>query len=229
MSRFGNFTSSSIWNLMTNDKSGKRFGKPALTYIAEKRLEIRLGRNLQKEQGGRPTSWGSFIEERVFDMLPLDYKYQSDKRYSHPTLEHWTGAPDMLTAIKVCDIKCPYSIKEFCEKSDIMLAADPELLKKERPAEFWQLVSNAILTERSVAELIIYCPYQSELSDIKEMANNYMGDQNKISWLNWVEDEELPYLIDGNHYQNLCSFEFEVLDKYVSELTNRVKMAIDLL
>jgi len=47
-----------------------------------------------------------------------------------------------------------------------------------------------------------------------------MGDQNKISWLNWVEDDELPYLIDGNHYQNICSFEFEVLDKYVSESTH---------
>jgi hypothetical protein len=238
MSRYGNFTSSNIYKLMSNGKKAGELGKPALTYIEEKRWEIKLGRNMQKEQGGRPTSWGTYIEARVYEMLSTDYILQSDVRYSHKTIEHWTGAPDMVRILTpvVCDIKAPYSLKVFCRKADIILKNDLEAFKDEFPENYWQLVSNAILIESvtgkpiNTAELIIYLPYLKELIEIKEDIQHLDEvDKNKVAWLNWANDDELPYLIEGNYYKNLYVFQFEIPSEDKQLLTERVKFAVSLL
>jgi len=193
--RCGNFTSSSIYLLMSEGKTKGTFGKPALTYIEDKAYEIKLGRNLQKERSARPTSFGLLVEPRVHYLLDTTYILQSDLRYTHEELERWTGAPDMLTETKVCDIKVPFSLKVFCRKADIMISNDVEALKKEFPENYWQLVSNGILTGKNIAELIIYCPYLKELIEIKEDLINYEGNANDVAWINWADDSELPYLI----------------------------------
>lgn len=201
--RHGNFTSSNIYKLMSdgsrdmtpeeiaehrklNPKSKAKkikdgLGVAALTYIKQKKREIDLGRNLQKEGGGRPTSWGNLVEKRVHELLPWEYNLQSDVRYVHEELERWTGSPDMLTDDKVCDIKCPFSLDVYCDKADIMVKNDLEALKSDFPDNYWQLVSNAILTERNQAELIIYCPYMKELIQIHEMVQNYEGNKNEVA------------------------------------------------
>ena len=226
--RYGNFTSSSIWMLMTNGRAKGEIGKPAQTYIKHKNREILLGRNLQKERTARPTSWGNLVEPRVHYLLDTSYILQSDLRYTHEELTRWTGAPDMLTDTKVCDIKCPYSIDVFCDKADIIIANDLEALKKDFPENYWQLVSNGILTGKNIAELIIYCPYLKELVDIKTELANYEGDQNDVAWINWAKDEELPYLIEGNYYKNLYKFEFEIPEEDKQALYDRVKLACSL-
>lgn len=227
--RVGNFTSSSIHLLMTNDRTKAALGKPALTYIKQKSREIKLGRNLQKERSSRPTSWGKLVERRVYELLPLDYTLQSDLRYVHEQIERWTGAPDMLTTTKVCDIKCPFSLDVYCDKADIMIANDVEALKKEFPENYWQLVSNGILTGKNIAELIIYCPYVKELLEIKEDLVNYEGDANEVAWINWAKDDELPYLIEGNYYKNLYKMEFVIPEEDKQALYERVKLAVSML
>lgn len=224
--RVGNFTSSRIYFLMTNGKNKGELGKPALTYIEDKNYELKLGRNLQKERSARPTSWGKLVEPRVHFILDTSYILQSDVRYTHSELSRWTGAPDMLTETKVCDIKAPFSLKVYCRKADIMMANDVEALKKEFPDNYWQLVSNGILTDRKVAELIIYCPYVRELIDIKESLNDYDGNPNDVAWINWAEDGELPYLIEGKYYKNLYKMEFEIPEEDKQALYDRVKLAI---
>ena len=114
--RKGTFSSSQVYRLMANGRAKDSIGAPFHSYVEEVIMEVELQRPLQKEQNGKPTSWGTFVESRVFDLLPLDYIYQSEQRYQHETLTQWTGAPDMLTKTKVCDIKCPYSIKEYVRK-----------------------------------------------------------------------------------------------------------------
>ena len=225
--RTANFTSSSIYLLMSNGKEKDSFGKPAITYIKGKQRELLLGRNLQKERSARPTSWGKFVESRVFNLLPTEYILQSDHRDIHPDFERWTGAADMITTDKVCDIKAPFSLSVYCDKADIMIANDLEALKKEFPENYWQLVSNSILTCKPIAELIIYCPYLKELIEIKEDLPNYEGNMNDVAWINWAEDEELPYLIEGKYYKNLYKMEWEVSSEDKDALTDRVKRAIE--
>ena len=222
--RNGLFTSSSIHLLTSKGTAKDSFGKPALTYIAEKRMEIRLGRSLNSDKSSRPTSWGNLVEQRVFDLLPMDYKYQSDERYKHETLP-FSGAPDMITDTKVCDIKCPFTLKSFCEQVDTF--KDWEDWKALKPEYYWQLVSNAILTEKNIGEIIIYCPYKSELLEIREMCANYLGDQNKIAWVNWASDDELPYLKDGGYYKNINIMSFEIPDEDKEFLINRIKLATE--
>ena len=227
LNRVGNFTSSSIHLLMSDGKAKGTLGKPALTYIQDKNIELKLGRNLQKERSSRPTSFGKLVEARVFNLLSTEYTLCSDHRFYHPLYSRWNGCPDMLTENIVCDIKVPFNIKIFTQKADIMIANDVEALKKEFPENYWQLVSNSILTGKPIAELIIYCPYLRELIEIKEDLPNYEGNMNDVAWINWAEDEELPYLIEGNYYKNLYKMEWEVSAEDKDALTDRVKRAIE--
>lgn len=72
--RFGRFTSSEVYKLMSSGKAKGSFGKPALTYIEEKNMERRLGRGLNVEQNARPMTWGSLLEGYVFDKLGMEYR-----------------------------------------------------------------------------------------------------------------------------------------------------------
>lgn len=225
--RVGNFSSSQIHKLMKTGRGPEGFGAAALTYIEEKQMEMRLGRAITSETNAKPTNWGIFIEGRVFDLLPIEYRLESTTRLSHPSIEHWTGAPDCLTETTVVDIKSPYTLKSFCQSVDSF--GDIEKFKAAKPEYYWQLVSNAILTEKNLAELIVYVPYKDELEAIRELASNHDGDQNKIAFLNWATDEELPYLIPGNHYENLNVFQFEIPIEDKDILTNTVLKAIRLL
>jgi len=118
MSRAGNFSSSSIHKLMTTGRGEHGFGAPALTYINEKRMEMRLGRQLTNETNAKPTSWGTLMELYVFDQIGIKYKLKHKERYLHPTIKHWTGCPDVVSAGEVGDIKCPFTLKSFCETVD---------------------------------------------------------------------------------------------------------------
>lgn len=221
--RNGKFTSSSIHFLMKNGRGGK----PSVQterYIEEKRMERRLGRSLNSDISARPTIWGSVVEKRLYSLLdPFEYEYCSNQTVTHPEINVWAGTPDFLTKERVCDGKCPYTLKSFCEMADIAIANDAEKLKSDVPEYYWQLVSNAILTGRKQAELIIYCPYKSELDAIRDMVNDADDfDQNKVAWIYFSNDEDLPYLIDGQYYNNKYSLVFDVPSEDVESLTSAV-------
>lgn len=224
--RNGKFTSSSIHFLMKNGKGGR----PSLQterYIEEKRMELRLGRQLNSAGSARPTTWGSAVERRLHSLLdPFEYEYCSSQTILHPEIDVWAGTPDFLTVDRVCDGKCPYTMKSFCELSDIALSGDVQRLKNDFPEYYWQLVSNAILTNRSKAELIIYCPYKSELDAIRDMINDADDfDQNEVAWIYFSKDKDLPYLLEGNYYTNINRLVFDVPSEDVESLTEAVLVA----
>lgn len=222
--RHGNFSSSSIWKLMEIDKQGG-FGKPAKTYIKAKQREIALGRAVTNNTSSRETSWGHLVEKRAFDLLDTKYRLVSKERLVHPTISRWNGMPDTYYDGVVADIKCPFTLTAFCDKLEA-LAAGTETYKKEFPEDYWQLVSNSILTGVSKAEAIIYVPYKDEIEIIREMVQQFDGDQNKVAWLNWAYVDELPYLIEGMKYKNLNVIQFEVPKSDKEALTERVKLAV---
>lgn len=232
-SRVANFSSSQMYRLMSEGRAKDSIGKPFFTYVDEVKMEERLGRALQKESGGRPTSYGTFMEWYLFQYRGgddfLKYTYQPDLRYTHEELSRWTGCPDMKTKDTVNDIKCPYSIKEYANKADILISGDLDKLKHEYPENYWQLGSNSILTGLPNTELTIFCPYESEWKNIREAMAAYTGDQNKIAWMNWADISELPYLIEGNYYEDKYSMSWEFPENDKQALYDRVKYAISLL
>src|SRR3990167_4171032 len=214
LERHGTFSSSSIWKLMTTDRSGTNFGAPALKYIRQLQHELNLGRALNKEVVSRATAWGNLCEQRVHDILPMGYSLVSKERLFHPTIQNYSGAPDLIKELTVADAKCPFSLEVFCDK--IKALENIEIYKKEFPEDYWQHISNAILLENNGTpithfEAIIYVPYKSELEEVRELSRNFDGEkQNQFAFINWSEDNELPYLIEGGHYKNINIIRFPV-------------------
>lgn len=231
--RIGFFTSSRIGDLMTKARDGKSFGAPALTLISEKNMEIKLGRSLNSEISSKYTSWGKLVENRVFDILGTEYTPMFSETLIHPSIAHWSGSPDGLKnddGKTVFDVKCPNTLKSFCELVDCKTIEEVRDNHKEGDTYFWQIVSNAILTGSNYGELLVYCPYQSELEAIRELAHNWDGDnQNQFAFINWASDDELPYLIEGNHYKNLNIIRWEIDEADKIALTERVIAAGNLL
>src|SRR6267154_5796646 len=198
--RHGNLTSSEIAAIMKTGKVKGSFGQPALTYIEEKNFERRLGRSIESESSARPLSWGKLVEGRVFDLLGLEYQLVSKETIAHPTISYWAGSPDANKFDEgktVIDIKSPITLKSFCQLVDPLykdlsgMDAINYVRNEHKDGDkyYWQLVSNSILTESKFAELIVYCPYQSELQPIRDRAS-HMDDpkQYQFIWINNASD-----------------------------------------
>ncbi len=227
MERFGNFSSSEIWKLTTLDKSGKSFGKPALTYIKEKAFEKLLERPLSNYSKSKETGWGNICELQAFNLLGIEYKLVSKERIAHTEIANWNGMPDNIRQDRdntiVGDIKCPFTLKSFIEQM-IAHREGIESYKKEFSEYYWQLVSNAILTNSNKIECILYVPYFSELNEIRKMADMY-----NYTFLNYLSDEEIPYLLDGGKFKNINSFVYDLDKNDVDFLTQKVIEANNLL
>ena len=228
VNRVGRFTSSEIWKLTKKDRTGKGFGSPALTYIQEKKYERKLGRSLSTEVDARPLTWGKLNEAKAFELLGIEYQLVSDKTITHKDYpDYWSGSPDAVKDGVVIDLKCPYTLKSFCQLYE---ANTKELLINETQngeAYYWQLVSNAILTGVDKAELIIYCPYEEELETIKQEADLY-----GYKWIANANNEQLPYLICNsilNDYNNIKVIDLDIPQEDKDFLNECVVKAIDLL
>lgn len=208
------------------------FGKPAISYIKEKNRERKLGRSLSNDANARPLSWGQLVEKRVLnDILGMEYRTCSQETIVHPTISCWAGSPDAEKFIQtkkdaVVDVKCPMTLSSFCDFVDSFEKGGVSLFREEHAdgeKYYWQLVSNAILLGVDFAELIVYCPYQRELEEIRELASSVdSADQFKYLWIYNAQDEELPHLIEGKYYKNLYIFRFEISASDKLFLTNRI-------
>ena len=229
--RIGNFTSSEIAALMTTGKQVEGFGIASMTYIEEKNMEFLLGRSIKDEVNSKPISWGNLLEPRVFELLGLEYNYSSKETHFHPIIPYWAGSPDGVKHVKdktVFDIKCPMTLKSFIKLVLPLYVAvenglsGNEVIKMVRDgftykgvnfgankaAEdyYYQLVSNACILDCSHAELIIYMPFQSELAAIKQLADG----NPTCYWMNFIGENEIPFLNDGGFFNNLNVIRFEV-------------------
>lgn len=213
VARNGNFSSSKIFNLLKLAKDQVNFGAPALTYIQEKKYERKLKRSISTDAETRPTLWGKFLEPRVHELLGMEYEHTNDVTLIHPKYPFWVGSPDFLDrkAKVVSDSKCPQP-KAFCELVD-NCSKGVQVFKKEHENYYWQLVSNALITDSEFIELIVYMPYESELPEIREEAENFDGlDQYKYRFIAESTKHQLAYLPDDSEYKNLNIFRFP-LDK----------------
>jgi len=222
--RIGNFTSSKIGALMSTGKQAHGFGVPAITYIKERNFERKLGRAISAESNARPLAWGKLLEKRVFDLLGLEYILCSHETIIHPTIEYWSGSPDARKDDgTVCDVKCPETLKSFCILSECKTIDDVRQNHDKGEEYYWQLVSNAVLTNSNKAELIVYMPYLSELQEIRDLCFSVPPDEAyKYYWIANGNDEELPYLPDGCFYKNMHVISFDVPEADKELLKERV-------
>jgi hypothetical protein len=248
--RAGRFTSSEIANLLTVDKTGKEFGKPAITYIAQTNKERRLGRSLTNDVTAHSLSWGKAVESHVFNLLGLEYSLTSQETDLHPVYgDFWAGSKDGEKEDTVIDIKCPMTLDSFCGIVDplyegyegreaIMMSMQGYFGKDGmfHPAHksiedyFWQLVSNAIINNKKYAELIVYVPFKSELDIIKAHVQDLdIDEQWRYKWIYDADADQLPHILDNGYYNNLNVIRFEVTQEDRDRLTEAVVKASNLL
>jgi hypothetical protein len=223
----GNFSSSEIVRLTGTKKVME-------TYVHEKNLERKLGRVLKTQITTKDISWGQLMELRAFTLLPTEYSLVSDKTIVHPSVKYWVGSPDAIKHEKdkiVCDIK-GLQLKGFCDVVDAFENGIDAVRKKTDSGEkfYQQLVSNACITGCKYGELILYCPYESELEAIRQLAIDYDGpDPGRFKWIAYAADDELAYLPDGGFYQNINKLKFEIPPNDKISLHQRVTEAGELL
>lgn len=235
--RIGNFTSGKLAALFSEPtaaakKAGEIFGKAAHTYIRQKRWERRLGRSISNDTNARPLSWGSLGEKYVFEnILGTEYELLADVVYVHPTIDYWSGSPDAILhgdAPKVVDLKSPETLNSFCTFYDCNTIEDVREQHADGEDYYYQLLSNAVLTNCSHAQLLIFCPYQSELAAIRKLAEH--SGEYKYNWIAQnTNDNEFPFLPDGCEYNNLKVINFEVTQEMKDALTSRILAAGKLL
>lgn len=228
--RVGNFTSSEIAALMKTGKGANGFGAPAITYIMETNYERLLGRSITDESNAKPLTWGKLMENRVFELLGLEYTLSSQQTDQHPVVSYWTGSKDGarqgVEGGCIIEIKCPLTLKSFCQLVTPLamgltgMAAMDAIRENHKDGDkyYWQCVSNACINGAKHAELIVYMPFKSELSDIKLMCD---GNPNAY-WIAMAGDDELPFLVDGGFYNNLNVIRFEVPQEDKDLLTANV-------
>lgn len=220
-------------------------GKAAITYINQCNMERRLGRSLDGELDSKPTNWGKFVEPLLFQLLDGDYTYNSQDTLTHPEHPYWKGTPDgfKITENKtVVDAKCPFTLESFCklvgplysdfegmgamnalregytDKTGLFQPAHPDAEKY-----YWQIVSNACIDDCTYGELIIYCPYESELSVIQAAAVE-SGNPSAYFIANGSQ-KSLPYLKDDGFYRNINIISFEIPENDKKLLTETIKQA----
>jgi len=244
--RTGNFTSSEIVALTTNPtatskKEGAIFGKPALTYIKQTNWERNLGRSIDSETTSRPLSWGKLCEVYVLQhMGMMQYTPLMDEPKQHPTIEYWWGSPDAMHEKEnsVVELKCPQTLGSFCGLVEPLMIgltgieAINHIRDNHNDGEkyYWQMVSNAIITGKPKAELIVFCPYLDQLDELRMLAGNMPTDSlYQYYWIANSKDNELPYLNNDGKYSNVNRIVFDVPQADIDFLIDRVQKAGELL
>lgn len=224
--RIGRPTSSEIWKLLKEGKIKGNFSAPGLTYIEEKRFEKELCRSLSTDHNARPTAWGNALEGFVYNTeLSLEYALVSST-----TIEHesglFCGSPDLISNDKVADIKCPWTLLSFMQLRQCLLDGSALGLKLEYPEYYWQLVSNAVLIGKDIAELIVFMPKKESLDAIREYVDQINEvDVFKYKFIVDCSDYELPYIPEDSAVESLVRFSFEVPTEDKEALIEAVEKA----
>lgn len=236
--RNGRFTSSEIGRLMKSDKKGTGFGADAITYIYEKLYAIQAGRTIDNDINSKPTSWGNFLEQYVYETYFGFSGFELDSKrtikYEGEIEEirgYYCGSPDLIGADTVGDIKCPFTLKSYLQAyncKDIY-----ELIEKHPSGAiyFWQLISNAILLDKPKCKLAFFVPSgiirdgqtETEIERIQAKIRD-CGDES-MYWARFKNIDDFPY-IKNPETENFKLFEFEATKEAKEQLLDRLQLAV---
>ena len=225
--RHKRFTSSKTHEMASFARNKVDPGAPFATRVEEVFLARIADRTLEVNPYSRSMAWGEWCERFAFEQLGMEWKLESRIQYTHEKFpEWWSGRPDVIKVTKgvrtVADIKCP-EIKNFALWSEFFLNdwehdVKVEYMKghKDLKKYYWQLVSNAILTDSEFCQLIIYLPTPLQLQEIQDAANDIDEETllpNRRIWdYKFIADSSpnrLPFLPSTSKLKPLCSLVFK--------------------
>ena len=173
-----------------------------------------------------------------------------DEATGHPNYPFWVGSIDYTKYDIAGEIKCPKTLKSFCQLVDpfyiggltgldFMLAlingwehngvAYPK--HPDGKKYYTQIVSNACIHGKAKGELLVFVPYLSEIEELREICRNWevLEEMHKYSWIINAAANELPYLKEDSIYKNVTAIEFEIPQADKEFLTSKVIAASKLL
>lgn len=240
--RQGRITSSNAYKLIKPGKNKNDvFSAPALTYIQEKQIERRINSCLDADGAySQAMAWGNFCEMVIYSLLGIEYEISSKETFLHPKHSKiWAGSPDLkIDGVLIGEIKC-YQKKKFALYTDLLirplsdtytLENKLEDFKKEFPAEYWQIVSNASILGVKEGEAITYMPYESEYKEIVDLAENMdSAELWKYRFITEKPVDQLPFLPNGGYYKNINKFRFKIPAEDFELLEKKVVLAGELI
>lgn len=229
--RRGRFTSSAV-HVFIKAGRGKDaiFSAPAKTIIEEKKLEILTNRSFDADAYSKAIAHGNLMEKICYELMPFGYELQSMDAPRFHALLPWAGTVDLLTKDTVGEIKC-YQLKKFAQYTLTLMKQDLSELKEKFAQEYWQIVSNSILYDTKFGEAISFMPYKHELLEIiNDIRDGSMLERFELKPWDYryiTEDslENLPWIEEGGHFENLTRFRFEVPIADKLFLMERIELA----
>lgn len=225
--RTGRATSSQMYRVCASLKSGKP-SQAFFTYAEEVASETYIGRTSKTEVKTRPMLWGSLMEVVLFNKLGMGWTMEHKNTILHPKYGHvWSGTPDLVAKEICAEAKC-YEPKKFGLLSLCLSKKNIHLLKSKFKEEYWQVVSNCVLTKKKKAMIVTYMPKRSELEDIidKITDTDFLEDNGlKVTdyyFMNKENIESLPYLPDDSNVDSVNSFVFDVPEEDIVFMTKRI-------
>ena len=227
--RNGMFSSSNIAALMKNGRGKDSYGVPFYSLVKEKRRERRAGQSMGNDARHTPADWGNMCESIAHEHLPLDYQLVSNDGRLYHELLPWCGVPDgFKDEDTVTDIKCPFTLTSFFNILEAVEGLEPDgiaaALLEACEEYFWQLISNAILSNRSKCELILFMPKKSMIEDIQQVSKD-----SDLYWFHMKNVNEMPWTADDSDIPVITIIKFDATDELKKQLTDRVEAASELL
>ena len=163
--RFGKFTASEIWKLLTSGRSKSDiFGETAKTYIKEKSVEI-LTQRKKESFSTRATDWGNEWEYKAIqeynrsNFVEVEYFGSTNpKFFVCPEFEQYAGgSPDFILDESdnrvVGEVKCPYDSVNHL--NNLYLSSQSEF--KDLHKEYYsQIQFNIHCTNSNYAHFVSY-------------------------------------------------------------------------
>lgn len=180
--RFGKFTPSQFYRLMTEpklkaDKEANNLSQGALTYVLERVAEHITGKSAIDEFASKATEWGVEYEpiavnlyERVFDVKTTENGYIECNKYIG-------GSPDRLIGKDgILEVKCPYTITAHLEH--ILLKS-----LKDKQQYYWQCLGYLLITGRKWIDFISYSPHYPPKKRLKQIRINAIDVKDDLEFL----------------------------------------------
>ena len=211
--RLGKFTSSEIYNLMTEprakkDKEAGEMSQTAKTYIKEKTTELIYGE--VPEIYGAALDWGNEFEDEARQMFAQIHELEIQNGGFYDCPELWTGASPDGEGIDadgqkfLIEIKCPYNRKNHIENV-LNLEFGKDLLKHNKQY-YYQVQHQLFITGAK------YCFFVSYDPRLIENENFYKSCIHSVE-IN--ADDEL-FKVFENKLKKAAAYQHDILETLVN-------------
>ena len=208
------------------------FTDAGMSYIMEKLYEYRHGITLDATDTIQ-TQWGLACEMYVFKTIEPHYELMGDMPIRHPQYDFWRGSPDAKNhKLKaVTEIKCPFTRLSFSKLVEPLYRGmdgiEAMRFIRENHSEgesyYWQIVSNGILTGFDTAELIVFMPTRTQLTEIKEMLYHLDEvEQRRFYRIAMMDEDSLPHLHERAEYKPMNKVIFKIPEEDKQLLIERM-------